>query len=82
MLAADRQLFVHPYEYWIDQTTSQLKTLLKRLRPTIRVSIQQANDFGKQFRPIDSYFGKFIPPDIFAAILDLPYKPYIPPEPD
>jgi hypothetical protein len=80
MLAADRRLFVHPYEYWLAQSTTQLKTFLKRMRPTVlRTSIQQANDLGTHFRAIDSYFPPLIPPDIFAAILD---QPYIPPEPD
>jgi hypothetical protein len=80
MLAADRRLFVHPYEYWLAQSMTQLKTFLKRMRPTVRTSIKQANDLGTNFRAIDSYFSPLIPPDIFAAILD---KPYIPPaEPD
>jgi hypothetical protein len=79
MLAADRRLFVHPYEYWLAQPTTQLKTFLKRMRPTVRTSIKHANDLGTNFRAIDSYFHPLIPPDIFAAILD---KPYIPPEPD
>jgi hypothetical protein len=29
MLASDRHLFVHPYEYWLGQPTNQLKTFLK-----------------------------------------------------
>jgi hypothetical protein len=79
MLAADRRLFTKPYEYWIGQPTSQLKTFLQRMRATVKASIAQADDLGAHFRPIDAYFPPAIPPAIFAAILD---TPYIPPEPD
>jgi hypothetical protein len=68
MLAADRRLFVHPYEYWLAKPTTQLKTFLKRMRPTVRTSIKQANDLGTNFRAIDSYFHPLIPPDIFTAM--------------
>jgi UDP-2,3-diacylglucosamine pyrophosphatase LpxH len=39
MLVSDRRLFVHPYEYWLGQSTNQLKTFLKRMRPTMRTSM-------------------------------------------
>jgi hypothetical protein len=79
MLAANRQLFTHPYKYWIAQPTSQLHTFLQRMRTTVKTSILQANNLGTNFRTIDTYFPPVIPPAIFAAILD---SPYIPPEPD
>ena len=79
MLVADRDLFVHPYEYWIDQPTAQLATFLKRMRPTVKVSVNQAADMGANFRTIDSYFPRQLPPDLIANILG---RPYIPPEPD
>jgi hypothetical protein len=41
------------YAYWLDQPTNQLKTFLKRMRPTVRVSTQQASNLRTQFRPID-----------------------------
>jgi hypothetical protein len=79
MLVADRDLFVHPYEYWIDQPTAQLATFLKRMRPTVKVSVNQAADMGANFRTIDSYFPRQLPPDLIANILG---RPYIPPKPD
>jgi hypothetical protein len=45
----------HLYEYWLGQPTNQLKTLLKRMRPTVRTSIQQASDVGRNLCAIDSY---------------------------
>jgi hypothetical protein len=79
MLAADRRLFVHPYNYWLDKPTAELKTFLKRMRPTVEASVAQAADMGTHFRSIDSYFPLPIPPELFDVILG---KPHIPPEPD
>jgi hypothetical protein len=62
MLAADRRLFTKPYEYWIGQPTSQLKTFLQRMRATVKASIAQADDLGTHFWPIDAYFPPAIPP--------------------
>jgi hypothetical protein len=79
MLAADRCLFVHPYSYWLDKSSTELKTFLKQMRPTVKASVAQAADMGAHFRPIDSYFPPCIPPALFDVILG---KPHIPPEPD
>jgi hypothetical protein len=79
MLAADRSLFVHPYSYWLEKPTTELKTFLKRMRATVKASVAQAADMGPHFRPIDSYFPPPIPPELFDVILG---KPPIPPEPD
>jgi hypothetical protein len=79
MLSADRALFTHPYEYWIDQPTTRLHTFLHRMRLTVKVSLAQAADMGTNFRSIDSYFSPLIPPALFDVILGLPH---IPPEPD
>jgi hypothetical protein len=79
MLADDRKLFTKPYDHWIDQPTSQLKTFLQRMRATVKASVAQAADMGSNFRPIDSYFPPHIPQDIFKIILGNTYHP---PEPD
>jgi hypothetical protein len=79
MMAADRRLFTKPYEYWIGQPTSQLKTFLQRMWATVKAGIAQSNDLGVHFRPVDGYFPPVIPPAIFAVILA---TPYIPPKPD
>jgi hypothetical protein len=55
MLAADRRLFVHPYTYWLDKPTTELKTFLKRMWPTVKARVAQAADMGTHFRSIDSY---------------------------
>jgi hypothetical protein len=55
MLAADRKLFVHPYEYWLSQPTTQLQTFLRRMRLTVKTSITQAADMGSNFRTINTY---------------------------
>jgi hypothetical protein len=80
MLAADRKIFTKPYEYWIDQATSQLQTFLQRMRATVHASVAQAADMGVNFRPIDTYCPpSSIPQGIFNVILGITY---IPPEPD
>jgi hypothetical protein len=79
MLASDRDLFVHPYDYWLDKTILQLNTFLRRMRTTVKVSVAQAADMGANFRTIDSYFRPTIPLAIFDVILG---TTYIPPEPD
>jgi hypothetical protein len=79
MLAADRDLFTHPYKYWIDKPTTRLKTFLQSMRTTVKVSVAQAADMGPNFRSIDSYFPPTIPAHLFDVILGLPP---IPPEPD
>jgi hypothetical protein len=80
MLAADRRLFVHPYNYWLDKPTTELKTFLKRMQPTVKASVAQAADMGTHFRLIDLYFPLPIPPELFDVILGEPCIP--PPEPD
>jgi hypothetical protein len=85
MLVADRDLFVHPYDYWLYQPTAQLTTFLKRMRTTVKVSVTQAADMRAHFRTIDSYFPPQIPYELFDVILGQPYippVPEIPPEPD
>jgi hypothetical protein len=79
MLVADRGLFVHPYGYWLDKPSTKLTTFLKQMRPTVKVSVEQAADMGTNFRTIDSYFPPTIPPELFDAILG---QPHAPPEPD
>jgi hypothetical protein len=81
MLAADRRLFVHPYSYWLlDKPSTELQTFLKRMRQTVKASVEQAaNMAGVNFQPIDSYFPPCIPPELFDVILG---KPPISPEPD
>jgi hypothetical protein len=79
MLAADRSLFVHPYSYWLDKPSTELQTFLKRMRPTVKTSVEQAANMGVNFRPIDLYFPPYIPPELLDVILG---KPPIPPEPD
>ena len=79
MLAADRQIFTKPYEYWLDKPTSQLKTFRTCTRTTVKTSILQAKDMGKNFRTIDSYFPPPIPQHVIDAIHLIPY---FPPEPD
>jgi hypothetical protein len=79
MLAADRRLFVHPYSYWLDKPSTELQTFLKRMRLTVKASVEQAANMGVNFRPIHSYFPLCIPPELFDVILG---KPHIPPEPD
>jgi hypothetical protein len=75
MLANDRKIFTKPYEYWIDQPTSQLQTFLQRMRATVKASVAQASDMGPNFRPIDSYFPPTIPQGIFDIILQTTYHP-------
>ena len=82
MLAADRSLFTHPYEHWLDKPTTQLQTFLLRMRTTVKVSVAQAADMGAHFRTIDSYFPPTIPDTLFDIILGSTYIPSIPPEPD
>jgi hypothetical protein len=79
MLANDRKIFTKPYNYWIDQPTSQLKTFLQRMRATVKARNVQASDMGPNFRPIDSYFPPTILQGIFDIILDMTYHL---PEPD
>jgi hypothetical protein len=79
MLASDKSLFVHPYSYWLDKPSTELQTFLKRMRLTVKTSVEQAANMGVHFRPIDSYFPPCIPPELFDVILG---KPPIPPEPD
>jgi hypothetical protein len=79
MLVADRGLFIHPYDYWLDKPSTELTTFLKQMRPTVKVSVEQAADMGPNFRSIASYFPVPIPPELFDVILG---KPHIPPEPD
>jgi hypothetical protein len=79
MLVANMCLFVHPYSYWLEKSSTQLKNFLKWMRPTVKASAAQAADMGAHFRPIDSYFLPHIPPAFFDVILG---KPHIPPEPD
>jgi hypothetical protein len=82
MLAANRSLFTHQYEYWLDKPTPQLQTFLQRMRTIVKVSVAQAVDMGANFRTIDSYFPPTIPQALFDVILGSMYVPYIPPEPD
>jgi hypothetical protein len=79
MLAADRSLFTKPYDYWITQPTTQLLTFLKRMKPTVKVSVAQAADMGANFRSIDSYSPPLVPAHLFDLILG---TPYIPADPD
>jgi hypothetical protein len=85
MLVANRNLFVHPYDYWLYQPTAQLTTFLKRMRTTMKVSVTQAADMGANFCTIESYFPPQILYELFDVILGQPYippAPEIPPEPD
>jgi hypothetical protein len=75
MLAADRSLFTKPYDYWITQPTTQVLTFLKRMKPTVKVSVAQAADMGANFRSIDSYFPPLVPAHLFDLILGTPYIP-------
>jgi hypothetical protein len=79
MLVADQDLFVHPYDYWLNKPISELNTFLKRMRTTVKVSVAQAADMGANFRTLDSYFPLPIPLALFDVILG---TTYIPPEPD
>jgi hypothetical protein len=54
MLAADRSLFTHDYDYWLTQPTTQLLTFIKKMKTTVKVSVAQAADMGKNFRAINS----------------------------
>jgi hypothetical protein len=79
MLAADRCLFTQPYNYWLTKPTSQLKTFILRMKPTVKTSIIQAADMGANFRTIDNYFPLAIPQHVIDAIHIIPY---FAPEPD
>jgi hypothetical protein len=79
MSAADCRLFTQPYDYWLTKLTSQLKTFLLRMKPTVKTSILQAADMGANFRTIDNYFPPAIPQHVIDAIHIIPY---FSPEPD
>jgi hypothetical protein len=52
MLASNKSLFVHPYSYWLDKPSTELQTFLKRMRPKVKTSVEQAANMGVNFRPI------------------------------
>jgi hypothetical protein len=79
MLATDCRLLTQPYDYWLTTPTSQLKTFLLRMKPTVKTSILQAADTGANFRTIDNYFPPAIPQHVIDAIHIIPY---FQPEPD
>jgi hypothetical protein len=68
MLAADRRLFTQPYDYWLTKPTSQLKTFLLHMKPTVKTSILQAADMGANFCNIDNYFPLALPQHVIDAI--------------
>jgi hypothetical protein len=52
MLADDRNIFTKPYEYWLDQPTTQLKTFLQRMCATvkaIKANVRRAAESGGKF---------------------------------
>ena len=69
MLASDRDIFKFPFDERRTHTTNQLRRFLSHARPVVQISIKQAKDMGKNFKPINEYFPPVIPQHVTDAIL-------------
>ena len=69
MLAADRDILSIPYTRRLDQPTPTLRSFYKWAKPMVERSVQEADELGRSFRRIDSYFGPRVPPELWDVIL-------------
>jgi hypothetical protein len=69
MLSSNRAIFEIPLEARQLQSKSTLQSFYSWASPIVKVSITKAADLGANFRSIDQYFQRPIPPEIFEIIL-------------
>jgi hypothetical protein len=69
MLSSNRAIFEIPLEARQLQSKSTLQSFYSWASPIVKLSITKAADLGANFRSIDQYFQRPIPPELLKTIL-------------